>query len=151
MNISKQYENALTELRKLMKVEGAESVNRVFKETVSEYRRQTYLGRHKAEIRNNWHVCFPRLLGHGECPETNIESNTPLCGFMTPINDHQSEIVIDSKTKMIIAQPYEISETDLVDTLALCKKHDLQLKITAADSWHYPGRTLFVELTSRVV
>lgn len=46
-----------------------------------------------------------------------------------------------------VSQPYGLDEDDLVALGAYAADHGLHLRIEAEQSWHFPGRSLFVELS----
>jgi hypothetical protein len=113
---------------------------------LKDQRRRTYLENHNAVIKKQRHVCFHRLLGKRRCPDANNHTGMPKC-FLPAIQDHLEELVVDGKTKIIIAQPYEISNTDLTETLSFCRERGINMTISRGESWHNPGRTFLVEYT----
>ena len=55
----------------------------------------------------------------------------------------------DGKPFVFACQPYHLSLDDLREIVRYCDAHNLDVHICSGWSWHYPGRTLFVELSKK--
>jgi hypothetical protein len=63
-----------------------------------------------------------------------------------PGKDHLSEWVQNDKTTKIVMQPYNLSYEAMKEMVEYCEKRGLRADISA-DSWHFPGRTIRVDIT----
>lgn len=66
-----------------------------------------------------------------------------------PWMDHPSLWLKDGKPFTFVCQPYRLSLDDIREIVRYCDAHDLDLDICSGWSWHYPGRTLFIELSKK--
>jgi hypothetical protein len=141
---SAKYQQAVAILRELLQAEGEDIANRAFAEAVYADRRKTYLKSGGVKMLRGTHPCFYRLKKE-RCPDAYSHTEYPKCILRSPIDDHIYEFTKNGKTVSLVAQPYEITDEEIDKAVQFCKANDFRMKITASDSWHFPGKTLLVE------
>jgi len=87
------------------------------------------------------HICLRRLLGK-RCSYNSHQE--PPC--QPPGSDHPSLWNQAGKPVCFVFQPYSLSGENLAALTDLCRKHNLTMSISGQASWHFPGRTILVEL-----
>lgn len=134
---SQQYLKAVDELLILLHQEGGDSVNRAFAEISTESRLKSWKQKYKF---SSGHPCLNRLQGK-RCDGMNPLSCRP------PGADHTSLLFQLGKPVSFISQPYGLGWSTLKELVELCSKRGLEASIDASTSWHFPGRTLLVDIT----
>ena len=66
-----------------------------------------------------------------------------------PATEHPSLWKEDEKFVSFISQPYELNHNSIKAIIEFCEKEGFEVNINVKNSWHFPGRTLFVEFTTQ--
>lgn len=141
----KTFHDAVRALDKLLTEEGLSQVNHAYREATSESIELQYSSKlsedsgQKVKPRED-HVCIHRLVGE-DCPDS---PDSP-CFIRFPGQDHLSEWHANRKTLSVVSQPYRLSFETIKEMTQFCENWGLTVEISAQDSWHFPGRTLFIE------
>lgn len=130
------YEKAVKALVALRK-EDPSLMTAAYAEAASTYIRLAYANSRRVR-RSPGRNVFERLLGK------NTYHNV-FCSWM----DHPSLWLRDGKPFVFACQPYHLSLDDLREIVRYCDAHNLDVHICSGWSWHYPGRTLFIELSKK--
>jgi hypothetical protein len=141
---SAKYRQAVAILRELLQAEGEDVANRAFAEAVSDDRKTAFLKSGGVKMVRGKPPCFYRLKKES-CPDAHSQADYSKCVLRSPIADHIYEFTKNGKTHSLVAQPYEITHEEIDKAVQFCKANDFRMKITASDSWHFPGKTLLVE------
>jgi hypothetical protein len=137
---SAKYQQAVDIIRQLLKAEDLDHVTRVYAEATWKELKNEFAQQSGGESLHEGHVCFHRLKGAKECL-CDIEGE-----LTSPVSDHLTEVMKDGKTLAIVAQPYAISLKESEELQVFCKKHGFSYRTSASESWHFPGKTLLVEI-----
>jgi hypothetical protein len=138
---SEKYKQAVTAMANLAASEGVDAANRAYAEATTEFTKENYAKSHHVKQANeNYHVCPTRL--------TKLRCTSTLrnpCFEKVPSGDHVTEWKQGRQTKIITSEPYGLAFHQLRELVSFCDSSGLQADISA-DSWHFPGRTLLVEM-----
>lgn len=135
------YIQVVETIRILIEKEGIETAYRAFAEAAWRDIRARVMDGFK--LKGLAHVCVHRLLGKKRCPDS---FEHPCDSPNIPGQDHLSEWVQDGITTKIVLQPYNLSYETMQELVKYCDEKGLRVDVSA-ESWHFPGRTLRVDLT----
>jgi len=135
------YQKAVHILTQLAEQEGRYIAERAFEEAIEKYRYKAFIDRYGVK-RSSGHTCINRLLGKW-CIGLSGNCHLPAA------NDHISFWLKDGKPYLYVSQPYDLSLEDMRKLVPFCDEHDLDLTVTASNSWHSPGHTLLIVVSRR--
>jgi hypothetical protein len=136
------YEAAVAALQKLAEVEGCDAAERAAKAVLGPIREKRFRDRPRLK-KAGGRLCAKRLSG-----KTCTVAGAAGCEcFPKVASDHNSLWNVAGKPAVYLAQPYGLSLDEMESIVNYCRKFGLQCTIDAANSWHFPGRTLNVEIT----
>ncbi|MEW5933419.1 MAG: hypothetical protein AB1816_07550, partial [Bacillota bacterium] len=126
--------------------EGLDAAYRAFAEACWEDVRESWQ-RRRGDVRMSaGHVCVARLL-RGRCtnwsPFRGETCESPPC--IPPGADHVELYVSGGRPQVFVSQPYDLGWNTLVRLVQFCLRWGLAADVST-ESWHFPGRTLLVEI-----
>ncbi len=138
---SSTYKVAIDAMRQLAESEGAYAIERATAEILQPLRESLFLS--TVGIREaKGHPCAKRLAGK-RCTMANPAG----CDCLLERASAQRTLWnSDGHPAKLVAQPYELSFAELEEIVDYCRKYDLQCSVSGGTSWHFPGRTLFVQV-----
>ena len=143
---SDAYNNAVDVMKGLLLSDGHDSTTRAYSEAIWESELEIYQFRRKVTPRKGPHVCTQRLAGKRACVDTQWKPCPSPRNI--PGMDHGREWVKDGKTFSITFEPYGMTHETLRELLDFADKNNFSVELDAG-SWHFPHRTLLVELTRK--
>lgn len=139
--ISPLYLEAQRVLAQLIDTEGLDWAHRAFA-AVARERYKKEFARQNGLTQSHGHVCINRLVGR-HCNHLNGDCRPPGC------DDHSTLWLKDARPFAYVAQPYDMDMADVKALVSFCEKRHLDFRMDAWPSWHFPGRTLTVEIRRR--
>jgi hypothetical protein len=137
---SEKYKQAVNAMANLAASEGVDAANRAYAEATTVLTKENYAKTRDVKPTHPYHACPTRLLKL-RCADS---WDNP-CFEKVPSGDHVTEWKQGAQTKIITSEPYGLAFHQLRELVSYCDSSGLQADISA-DSWHFPGRTLLVEM-----
>ena len=133
------YEAAVAALQKLAEAEGDDAAERAAADVLGPMREKRFRDRHGLTEAGG-RLCAKRLSGM-RCTDAGCDC------YPKGASDHNSLWNVAGKPAVYLAQPYGLSLDEMEAIVRYCRKFGLQCEVGAADSWHFPGHTLNVQIT----
>ncbi|MHB2019792.1 MAG: helix-turn-helix domain-containing protein [Candidatus Xenobia bacterium] len=139
---TEDYEAAVSALLTVSEHESADRARRAFAEAFSIPRLKSFAARFRPLDDG---ACIHRVAGK-ECNGLRPPDRMP-CSI--PGGDHDS-MWVDARGRLVyVSQPYSLSGVELKRVVQYCEREDLELEISTADAWHFPGWTMLMRITKR--
>ena len=148
-NPSPAYRAAVSVLHQLADAEGVDAANRAYAEVAAERIEDLYASKHGLRL-SQGHPCFGRVVrpGYKGCHSSEMCSDNPrYIPCSVPGRDHVSLWLKNGRPYSYVFQPYSLDKATLRQLVQQCDDYNMELSINGNSSWHFPGDTIFVEIT----